>query len=241
MCSHNVAPTYVQPVIRQLGGDRNDPPPPPPPASDLSDHEAMENSIPRFPTDSTAPKSPRTTALRSPKSPQSPSKGKPGDLIVQSMKYPPSSPSFGRYSLVLFRVHSRWGLIPFWTKRAPDFPSVMRTINCRDDSLFENRGMWNSIKGRKRCIIPGTHNPSPIPPIPPSPPIPVPVHPLTPFLNPYLPLSFPFGIRTNLVMGYYEWLKKGKDKVPHFTKRADGTIMLLAGLWDSVQYEGISP
>ena len=41
------------------------------------------------------------------------------------------------------------------------------------------------------------------------------------------------------VMGYYEWLKKGKDKIPHFTKRADGKIMLLAGLWDSVQYEGI--
>jgi putative SOS response-associated peptidase YedK len=55
--------------------------------------------------------------------------------------------------------------------------------------------MWNSIKGRKRCVIP--------------------------------------------VMGYYEWLKKGKDKVPHFTKRADGKIMLLAGLWDSVRYEGI--
>src|ERR1700724_1510125 len=58
MYSHNVAPTYVQPVIRQLGGDRNDPPPPPPPASYLS--EAMENSIPRFPTDSTAPKSPKS-------------------------------------------------------------------------------------------------------------------------------------------------------------------------------------
>jgi hypothetical protein len=41
-----------------------------------------------------------------------------------------------------------------------------------------------------------------------------------------------------VVMGYYEWLKKGKDKVPHFTKRGDGKIMLLAGLWDSVQYEG---
>ena len=40
-------------------------------------------------------------------------------------------------------------------------------------------------------------------------------------------------------MGYYEWLKKGpKEKIPHFTKRADGKIMLLSGLWDSVQYEG---
>ena len=44
-----------------------------------------------------------------------------------------------------------------------------------------------------------------------------------------------------VVMGYYEWLKKGKDKVPHFTKRGNGKIMLLAGLWDSVQYEGTTP
>ena len=29
----------------------------------------------------------------------------------------------------------------------------MRTINCRDDSLIENRGMWNTMKQRKRCIV----------------------------------------------------------------------------------------
>lgn len=47
----------------------------------------------------------------------------------------------------------RWGLIPFWTKRQPDYGSMMRTINCRDDSLIENRGMWTSMKRRKRCVI----------------------------------------------------------------------------------------
>jgi putative SOS response-associated peptidase YedK len=41
------------------------------------------------------------------------------------------------------------------------------------------------------------------------------------------------------VMGYYEWLKKSsKERIPYFTKRADGKVMFLAGLWDSVQYEG---
>jgi putative SOS response-associated peptidase YedK len=30
----------------------------------------------------------------------------------------------------------------------------MKTINCRDDSLIENRGMWTSMKQRKRCIVP---------------------------------------------------------------------------------------
>jgi len=47
----------------------------------------------------------------------------------------------------------KWGLIPFWTKRNPDYPSLLRTINCRDDSLIENRGMWTTMKMRKRCIV----------------------------------------------------------------------------------------
>ena len=41
--------------------------------------------------------------------------------------------------------------------------------------------------------------------------------------------------------GFYEWLKKGpggKEKVPHFVKRKDGELMLFAGLWDCVSYEG---
>ncbi|GIZ42423.1 hypothetical protein CKM354_000569500 [Cercospora kikuchii] len=48
---------------------------------------------------------------------------------------------------------AKWGLVPFWTKRQPDYGSQMKTINCRDDSLIENRGMWNTMKQRKRCIV----------------------------------------------------------------------------------------
>lgn len=29
----------------------------------------------------------------------------------------------------------------------------MKTINCRDDSLYEDRGMWTSMKKTKRCIV----------------------------------------------------------------------------------------
>ena len=47
----------------------------------------------------------------------------------------------------------KWGLIPSWTKRAPNYGTLMRTINCRDDSLIEDRGMWVSMKKRKRCIV----------------------------------------------------------------------------------------
>ncbi|KAE8348904.1 DUF159 domain protein [Aspergillus coremiiformis] len=91
----------------------------------------------------------------------------------------------------------KWGLVPFWTKRKPDYGSLMRTINCRDDSLVDDRGMWTSMKRTKRCVV--------------------------------------------VCQGFYEWLKKGpggKEKVPHFVKRKDGELMLFAGLWDCVSYEG---
>jgi putative SOS response-associated peptidase YedK len=84
--------------------------------------------------------------------------------------------------------------VPFWTKRNPDYGSKMKTINCRDDSLIEDRGMWTTMKKKKRCIV--------------------------------------------VAQGFYEWLKKGSQRVPHFTRRKDGQLMCLAGLWDMVQFEG---
>jgi putative SOS response-associated peptidase YedK len=92
----------------------------------------------------------------------------------------------------------KWGLIPFWTKRNPDYGSMLKTINCRDDSLASSGGMWHTMKQKKRCVV--------------------------------------------ICQGFYEWLKKngGKEKVPHFIKRKDGGPMLMAGLWDCVQYEGMS-
>ncbi|GAA6033858.1 hypothetical protein JCM8097_000373 [Rhodosporidiobolus ruineniae] len=41
-----------------------------------------------------------------------------------------------------------------------------------------------------------------------------------------------------LAEGFYEWLNKGKDKVPHFVKRKDGKLMAFAGLWDHCDYKG---
>ncbi|KAI5298587.1 hypothetical protein KEM55_003219 [Ascosphaera atra] len=93
----------------------------------------------------------------------------------------------------------KWGLVPFWTKKEPTYGNLMRTINCRDDSLREDRGMWSSMKKTKRCVV--------------------------------------------VCTGYYEWLKKGpkgKEKVPHYFKRKDGNLLFIAGLWDSVKYEGSS-
>lgn len=58
-------------------------------------------------------------------------------------------PKETRYKLQVMK----WGLIPFWTKRNPDYGSVMRTINARDDSLAQTGGMWNTMKQKKRCIV----------------------------------------------------------------------------------------
>lgn len=88
----------------------------------------------------------------------------------------------------------KWGLIPSWTKRNPDYAALMKTINCRDDSLAQPGGMWSSMKGRKRCVV--------------------------------------------VAQGFYEWLKSGKDKVPHHVKRSDGKLMCFVGLWNRVQYDG---
>ncbi|KAK1973968.1 hypothetical protein LZ30DRAFT_609358 [Colletotrichum cereale] len=40
-----------------------------------------------------------------------------------------------------------------------------------------------------------------------------------------------------VAQGFYEWLKNGKEKIPHFVKRKDGQLMCFAGLWDCVKYE----
>lgn len=45
------------------------------------------------------------------------------------------------------------GLVPFWTKRNPDYGSIMKAINARDDSLKGNGGMWATMKKSKRCIV----------------------------------------------------------------------------------------
>ncbi|CAG8131971.1 unnamed protein product [Penicillium olsonii] len=66
----------------------------------------------------------------------------------------PKEAKTSKDSAVRYKLQSmKWGLIPFWTKRQPDYGSMMRTINCRDDSLIEDSGMWTTMKRNKRCII----------------------------------------------------------------------------------------
>ncbi|KAG6030156.1 hypothetical protein E4U41_000167 [Claviceps citrina] len=62
---------------------------------------------------------------------------------------PAQQPKKHRYKLQTMK----WGLVPSWTKRNPDYRTLMRTINCRDDSLASPGGLWASMKGRKRCVV----------------------------------------------------------------------------------------
>jgi putative SOS response-associated peptidase YedK len=74
---------------------------------------------------------------------------------TEDTKYKLQSMQWGKSpnSLSCTSVDHITGLVPFWTKRNPDYGSKMKTINCRDDSLFEDRGMWTTMKKKKRCII----------------------------------------------------------------------------------------
>ncbi|EGG07624.1 uncharacterized protein MELLADRAFT_71638 [Melampsora larici-populina 98AG31] len=88
----------------------------------------------------------------------------------------------------------QWGLVPHWAEAPPTHGNLMNTINARDDKVLESKGLWSSVKSKKRCIV--------------------------------------------ICEGFYEWLTKNKEKTPYFTKRKDGRLMCLAGLWDSVQFKG---
>ena len=78
--------------------------------------------------------------------------GQPAGEEQQAQDKSPKS-ARARYKYKYELKAMKWGLIPFWTKRSPDYGSMLKTINCRDDSLKENRGMWNTVKQRKRCLV----------------------------------------------------------------------------------------
>jgi putative SOS response-associated peptidase YedK len=76
------------------------------------------------------------------------------ELAPEAEDFSGTGPSFQPPKETHYKLQSmKWGLIPSWTKRSPDYSSMMRTINCRDDSLLDGKGIWNVPKRRKRCIV----------------------------------------------------------------------------------------
>ncbi|CAK7234023.1 hypothetical protein SBRCBS47491_008810 [Sporothrix bragantina] len=47
----------------------------------------------------------------------------------------------------------KWGLVPSWTRTRPDYTTMLKTINCRADSLAAGSGLWAPLRGRKRCVV----------------------------------------------------------------------------------------
>ncbi|KAJ3410342.1 hypothetical protein HDV05_003872 [Chytridiales sp. JEL 0842] len=96
-------------------------------------------------------------------------------------------------------VNMRWGFIPPQFTQKPDFQTIIRTINARDDSIKSNAPTWSRARQDRRCVVP--------------------------------------------IQGFYEWLKKGKDRKPFYIipKKAEGAtekelgeppILYVAGLWN---------
>lgn len=101
----------------------------------------------------------------------------------------------------------------------------MNTTNARSENLTESGGMWASIKGKRRCVVvcqglvthpPRVSSQGAL------------THTHTHIYNIYF-----------VDYSYFEWLKKGKERFPHFTKHKSGHLMLLAGLYDRAMLDGM--
>lgn len=103
----------------------------------------------------------------------------------------------------------KWGLVPHWTKSEN---LKLNTINARAESLIEGTSMWDKIKGTNRCLV---------------------------LTQGYVDIWSFTSVRdeTIALRRYYEWLQKGKQRLPHFTRRKDGKLMLLAGMYDKALLE----
>lgn len=71
--------------------------------------------------------------------------------------------------------------------------------------------MWKSVRGRKRCIVVAEG-----------------------CAVPRRALLRHYHADTSAYRSFYEWLKKGNDRIPHHVKRKDGKLMCFAGMWDDV-------
>lgn len=82
----------------------------------------------------------------------------------------------------------------------------LSTFNARDDSVSSGKGMWGGLRN-KRCVIVAQGCVAP----------------------------FPGNRGTDGGCRFYEWLVKGKEKLPHFTKPKEQPLMVMAGLWDEAK------
>ncbi|CCU77151.1 DUF159 domain protein [Blumeria hordei DH14] len=88
----------------------------------------------------------------------------------------------------------KWGIVPSWSSKNSATGTSPTLINCRDDSLAENKNIWASLKSKNRCVV--------------------------------------------LAQGFYEWLRKDKDKIPYHVMRRDQKLICMAGLFNNISVDG---
>ncbi|CAD6500862.1 BgTH12-06567 [Blumeria graminis f. sp. triticale] len=88
----------------------------------------------------------------------------------------------------------KWGIVPMWSSKNSVTGASPTLINCRDDSLAENKNIWASLKNRNRCVV--------------------------------------------IAQGFYEWLRKDKDKIPYHIMRRDQKLICMAGLFNNISVDG---
>lgn len=85
----------------------------------------------------------------------------------------------------------------------------LNTINARAENLKESGGMWAGMKTKQRCVV---------------------------VCDGCVGCLF-----MNILFNndrYFEWLKKGKERLPHFIRYTDERLMILAGLYEMTVLEG---
>jgi len=201
---YNIAPRTNVPVIRRRDEGRGGPSDAgPSSSSDSSSNPSSSSSAPAEPAGS-APAD----------APEAPSESRPPTGQAKHTPPRPSAPTHSGKKLPLIMQTMKWGLIPHWAKVED---KSLNTINARGENLVAGGGIWGAIKARKRCAIPCEG--------------------CVPRLKsqPSFPPTSPIEMLNETIDGthrYYEWLTKGKDKLPHFVKRKDGNLLLMAGLYD---------
>ena len=131
----NVAPRSQAPVIRRHNDGAADLRPDSGPGEASSSHEpatAAPNDIDasNYVNAANAAAAP-TTKHESPSDSAQPDPEAPLAVVMQTM---------------------RWGLVPHFSKHEA---RELKTINARSEALVEEpRGLWASIKGRRRCAVP---------------------------------------------------------------------------------------
>ena len=120
------------------------------PDMDLADWVDEDQFLPRY---NIAPRSRSPVIRRADQGPQAgpaPRDESDNDAST-SAQHDADGPSSSQPAKPKYIMHTmKWGLVPFWSKHED---KTLSTVNARAENLVEGSGMWNSMRGKKRCVV----------------------------------------------------------------------------------------